>query len=91
VEDILRTPTYGHHWKEYTLDEMREYFALLSGDFALLKALHVEDYYGSASPQARAARVIERVVPALRPNLHVEVGIVNKGEGFFDPSRAQIA
>jgi len=85
VADILRTPTYGHHWKEYTLGEVREYFSLLSPDFAVSKALYVEDYYRSPSAQARVARCIERVVPAIRPNLHVEIDLVGKAHGLPEP------
>ncbi|WP_343847970.1 class I SAM-dependent methyltransferase [Algoriphagus jejuensis] len=33
VGDILAKVTYGHHWKEYSPNEVRAYFALLSSDF----------------------------------------------------------
>lgn len=33
VEQILQTVTYGHHWKEYSASEVRQYFRLLSSDF----------------------------------------------------------
>lgn len=33
VNDIMATGTYGHHWKEYSLPELRDYFAKLSRDF----------------------------------------------------------
>jgi 2-polyprenyl-3-methyl-5-hydroxy-6-metoxy-1,4-benzoquinol methylase len=33
VEQILQTVTYGHHWKEYSASEIRQYFRLLSSDF----------------------------------------------------------
>jgi 2-polyprenyl-6-hydroxyphenyl methylase/3-demethylubiquinone-9 3-methyltransferase len=33
VDDILSTGTYGHHWKEFTVSELRAYFAYLSPDF----------------------------------------------------------
>lgn len=29
----METGTYGHHWKEYSLPELRDYFARLSSDF----------------------------------------------------------
>jgi 2-polyprenyl-3-methyl-5-hydroxy-6-metoxy-1,4-benzoquinol methylase len=34
VEDILRQSTRGHHWKEYSVDELIRYFCLLSPDFS---------------------------------------------------------
>jgi len=73
VEQIIGTPTHGHHWKEYTLAELRAYFSLLSPDFMMHKGLHVRDYYRSPSWSARVARMVEEVVPVLRPNLHVEI------------------
>lgn len=33
VRDILETITYGHHWKEYSSTEIKEYFRILSPDF----------------------------------------------------------
>jgi 2-polyprenyl-6-hydroxyphenyl methylase/3-demethylubiquinone-9 3-methyltransferase len=35
VEMIFKNVTYGHHWKEYSVAEIREYFAALSPDFAV--------------------------------------------------------
>jgi len=84
VGEILRTPTYGHHWKEYSLAELREYFSFLSSDFAVRRALYVEDYYGSTSLAARCARPIERMIPPLRPHLHLEVELTGKGNGVME-------
>lgn len=33
VEEIFSKVTYGHHWKEYTSKEIKQYFNLLSDDF----------------------------------------------------------
>ena len=33
VNDILSKVTYGHHWKEYSPRELRQYFQMLSPDF----------------------------------------------------------
>jgi 2-polyprenyl-6-hydroxyphenyl methylase/3-demethylubiquinone-9 3-methyltransferase len=33
VSEIFSVGTYGHHWKEYTLDELRSYFTYLSPEF----------------------------------------------------------
>jgi 2-polyprenyl-6-hydroxyphenyl methylase/3-demethylubiquinone-9 3-methyltransferase len=35
VNDIMTMGTFGHHWKEYTLNELREYFLKLSDDFGV--------------------------------------------------------
>lgn len=39
--DILRTHTYGHHWKEYSKKELCHYFCALSDDFHVNRALEV--------------------------------------------------
>lgn len=33
VSEILRYETYGHHWKEYSRSEIRNYFQAMSDDF----------------------------------------------------------
>lgn len=33
VPEIFTAVTYGHHWKEYSRSEIRQYFKLLSNDF----------------------------------------------------------
>jgi 2-polyprenyl-6-hydroxyphenyl methylase/3-demethylubiquinone-9 3-methyltransferase len=33
VHDIMTTGTYGHHWKEFSLSELKAYFAFMSTDF----------------------------------------------------------
>jgi len=81
VDDILHKPTYAPHWKEFSLREVVDYFARLSPDFAVHKALIVEDYVGGPK-YTRLARVIERHVHAFRPNLHVEIELAQKQRGI---------
>ena len=33
VDQILKTPTFGHHWKEYSSSELVQYFSRVSPDF----------------------------------------------------------
>jgi 2-polyprenyl-3-methyl-5-hydroxy-6-metoxy-1,4-benzoquinol methylase len=35
LEDIFRIGTYGHHWKEYNLVELQQYFQLLTPEFQI--------------------------------------------------------
>lgn len=45
VEDIFSKVTYGHHWKEYSAKEIRNYFQLLSEDFHVeINPYHYKDY-----------------------------------------------
>ena len=41
VSDIFSKVTYGHHWKEYSANEVKTYFSLLSDDFKLV----INKYY----------------------------------------------
>lgn len=83
VDEILATPTHGHHWKEYSRRELERYFALLSPDFAVRRALYVEDAAPPGErPSRRLARAIRRAVPPLRERLHVEVELTGKSRGI---------
>ncbi|MFY0593268.1 class I SAM-dependent methyltransferase [Roseivirga sp.] len=35
IPEILNYVTYGHHWKEYSRKEIKQYFSLISDDFKL--------------------------------------------------------
>lgn len=35
VDEILSTMTYGHHWKEYSVPELRHYFQLLDSSIPI--------------------------------------------------------
>jgi 2-polyprenyl-6-hydroxyphenyl methylase/3-demethylubiquinone-9 3-methyltransferase len=83
VDEILATPTHGHHWKEYSRRELVRYFRLLSPDFAVRRALYVEDAATMGEPTARAiARAFRRAIPPLRERLHVEVDLARKSRGI---------
>lgn len=45
VEDIFSKVTYGHHWKEYSAQEIKQYFSLLSDDFEVqINPYHYKNY-----------------------------------------------
>lgn len=84
VEEILDQHTYGHHWKEFSLKELLRYFEMLSPDFVVQKALYVDDSTGcvpQTSPR-RFLRLLSGPVSILRPNLHLEIGLVQKERGI---------
>jgi 2-polyprenyl-6-hydroxyphenyl methylase/3-demethylubiquinone-9 3-methyltransferase len=82
VDEILTTPTHGHHWKEYSLSELARYFRLLSPDFVVRRALYVEDDTAADGRFARrVAQAVRRAVPPLRERLHVEVDLPQKSRG----------
>lgn len=79
--EILQTPTYGHHWKEYSRKEVCHYFCSLSPDFLIHRALEVDSRFREpASPFARWTRF-------RLPQLYVEVDLVEKNHGItVEPS-----
>ena len=44
-EQILNVPTYGPHWKEFSANEIRNYFKLLSPDFKISEIRHASISY----------------------------------------------
>ena len=80
IPSIFGHVTYGHHWKEYSAQEMREYFARLSPDF------QVEvNYYAyrpveprRCSVKALAGRLVQAAVPAMRDELDVVVRVTGR-------------
>jgi len=83
VDEILATPTHGHHWKEYARAEVVLYFTRLSPDFAVHRALYVEDAAHAPEPATRrVARAVRTCVPLLRERLHVEIDLPSKARGI---------
>ena len=84
VDSLINEPTFAHHWKEYSLGELTRYFTLLSPDFRVEKARRMIDYNASAfvSIPGRAYMAVEKAVPFLRPQLHVEIGVPEKRHGI---------
>jgi SAM-dependent methyltransferase len=51
ISEIMTVGTFGHHWKEYTTNEVKAYFQALSNDFRITRCTH-EDI-GSTQPMPR--------------------------------------
>lgn len=84
VPDILSKHTRAHHWKEYSLRELVDYFTMLSPDFRCGPGLLTEDHRAqpASSFRGRLARRIERALPILRPGLYLEVRVPRKDQGI---------
>lgn len=82
--EILHKPTHANHWKEYSLREVIHYFCLLSEDFVTRKALYQPEYADGylARRAGRLQRWLERHVRLLRPDLYVEIELVQKQAGI---------
>ena len=84
VEQIVGLRTHGHHWKEYSRRELVRYFALLSADFRCRGVAYLEKR-GAQPPRRRGMPVVhalERLLPPLRPDLYLEVDLVEKAHGI---------
>ncbi len=74
--EILQTPTYGHHWKEYSRKEVCHYFCALSRDFHIHRALEVDSEF--RLPSSRWQRLFAWRLP----QLYVEVDLTEKKYGI---------
>lgn len=84
VEEILQYVETVPHWKEFSAKELQRYFRLLSKDFAITKALHVDGMYDEPWKgwKLRGARFLKRHIPPLRQNIHLEVELTSRGAGI---------
>lgn len=84
IEQILEVRSFGHHWKEYSLQELDRYFEMLGPDFRIAKALRMREFNASrfTSLLGRTVMGLERSLPLLRPNLHLEIELVDKSQGI---------
>ena len=89
TQSLLGEPTFSHHWKEYSRAELESYFAELSADFRVDKALHMPEYRPERFTSAigKSVMAIETMIPGLRPNLHFEIGLRDKRHGVIAEPR----
>ena len=84
VDNILNVNTYSHHWHEFAMAELIQYFSLLSPDFRIAKARRVRHYPVVA--RRRGTSILGgalEIFPCSRPNLHLEVELASKDRGIF--------
>ena len=73
---IFDTVTYGHHWKEYTGREIRDYFRMLSPDFEVAVSYFDLDSQGDGPGKASLKTLARK--------------FVNSSAGIVPPFREQI-
>jgi SAM-dependent methyltransferase len=81
VREILTIPSFGHHWREFALAELRDYVALLSPDLRIERALRLPRDYRHRRLGALPA-LVERLLPPLRDQLYLEIGLPAKQRGI---------
>lgn len=84
IREVMDYHTYGHHWKEFAAKELIEYFYRISPDLCATKVLHKPAFHDGqfGPPPGRIVRAIERHFPILRPNLHIEIDLLEKKQGI---------
>lgn len=87
VDDVIGVGTYAHHWREYSLAEVKHYFQLLSPDFVISKAKCIPTYQRSLVRWKSVIQATMDVLGPLRPNLHVEIGLPQKRHGILAQAR----
>ena len=80
VEEILIVITYGHHWKEYSPKEIRNYFGRLSPDFML----ETRTYPDADGDKSLIYQALE-IVPAFRSNIEVVIRLRDKTNFLVPP------
>jgi 2-polyprenyl-3-methyl-5-hydroxy-6-metoxy-1,4-benzoquinol methylase len=83
VSQILSVGTYGHHWKEYTLDELRSYFTYLSPEFdaSRSKLIYRPGEENIAIP-ANLEKIIAGNVDLRAYNIFLDVSVREKNKGI---------
>jgi 2-polyprenyl-6-hydroxyphenyl methylase/3-demethylubiquinone-9 3-methyltransferase len=83
VDGIFSAGTFGHHWKEFTSAEVREYFAILSPDFVVSGVEYNQldseeppavyrDHFGVVEEERFVGMFIEVLVPEKRAGISIE-------------------
>ncbi|UZD21371.1 class I SAM-dependent methyltransferase [Algoriphagus halophytocola] len=88
VDDIMSKVTYGHHWKEYSANEIKRYFSLLSPDFSIaVKPYHYKVY--DLKPPFLLFKVLSKIgnlTNAFADDLEVVVSLDRKTQwGIKEP------
>jgi 2-polyprenyl-3-methyl-5-hydroxy-6-metoxy-1,4-benzoquinol methylase len=68
TDEILNVITYGHHWKEYSSREVREYFSLLSPDFRITTST-----YPDADSNRTLLSSLLELLPPFRSNIEAVI------------------
>ena len=83
VSEIMSVGTHGHHWKEFTLGELREYFGYLSPDFDTSRSKML---YRPGEKQLLIAgdleTVIQQNVDIRAYNIFLDVALPVKADGI---------
>lgn len=72
VKEILDNVTFGHHWKEYSAWEIRQYFAMLSSDFVVETSFYSSDLSNNQGLKTQLKKLVA-IVPSFRSDIEAVV------------------
>lgn len=78
IDQILRSVSYGHHWKEYSVSEIRQYFRSLSGDFQVQTAFYSTDQLLMKPGIKQLMKRLLAVIPCFRPDIEAVISLSGK-------------
>lgn len=78
VHEILNINTYGHHWKEFSAREIKDYFHLLSPDFRVNRLMYIDFYETPRFPKI----LKDRLGVLFKHNIYAEIELVTKEKGM---------
>lgn len=82
IKEIMENGTYGHHWKEFSIGELREYFKLLSADFDLSRHEFVMHDFDVNAPLGALESNIAAVTDVRAHNIYLDVRLNEKSAGI---------
>jgi 2-polyprenyl-6-hydroxyphenyl methylase/3-demethylubiquinone-9 3-methyltransferase len=83
VSEILSVGTYGHHWKEFTLAELRSYFSYLSPDFDSSRSRMIYHPGDEELPITDdLEKVISQKIDVRAYNIFLDVALPTKAQGI---------
>lgn len=86
INDIMSNGTYGHHWKEFSILELKEYFNFLSADFDTSRFEMITLDFDKDTDLSSEAIEISKFTDVRAHNIYLEVKLNEKLSGIqVDP------
>jgi 2-polyprenyl-6-hydroxyphenyl methylase/3-demethylubiquinone-9 3-methyltransferase len=83
VSEILHKKSYAHHWKEFSMNELRRYFESLSGDFDIQNQRYCSfNNLEHLNWKGQLAYNKKNLIPFFRKGLYMEIDLPMKGAGI---------
>lgn len=77
LDEIMGNVTYGHHWKEYSVRELKRYFAMLSSDFSVTTSWYSSDLDHDRGFETRLKKLLAHV-PCFRSDIEAVIRLASR-------------